>query len=148
MRAVLGPRAEGFHDAAIARGNAHQRNASRAAEGHGRAAGQGRAHHVTENRCRIAAAGFVFAEAPRFIKADPNRDNDIRREADEPIILVIIRGAGLAGNRAAKARPYGAGAGAALHNTFQDAHHLIGGNRVCRTLPFAHFKAWRPRFRA
>ena len=36
LRAVFGPRAEGFHDAAIAGGHAQQRNAWRAAEGHGR----------------------------------------------------------------------------------------------------------------
>jgi hypothetical protein len=49
----------------------------------------------------------------RLVIADIEPDHEIRREADEPGVLVVVRGAGLAGD-AAVADLLQRGAGAAL----------------------------------
>ena len=47
------------------------------------------------------AAGFLAAEAARLVEADIDADGEIGREADEPGVLAVVGGAGLAGQRLA-----------------------------------------------
>src|SRR6185312_9847005 len=54
--------------------------------------------------------------------------DEVGREADEPIVAVVARRAGLAGERLADAGDDAAGA--ALHDALQDRHHLVGGKRI------------------
>ena len=67
------------------------------------------------------------AEALRLVEADVDADHQIGREADEPGIAAVVRGAGLAGDRLAdRARAH---AGAALDHALQQVDHLIGARR-------------------
>ena len=56
---------------------------------------------VLDDRRRELAAGAAAAEVARLVVADIDADHHLGREADEPGILLVVGGAGLAGDRLA-----------------------------------------------
>ena len=70
----------------------------------------------------------ALAERARLVVADINADHDVGRKADEPDVLFVVGGAGLAGDRLAD-RAHDGG-GAALHDAFHDRGDLVGGHRI------------------
>ena len=74
------------------------------------------------------AAGRASAEMARLVVADIDADRDVGREADEPDVLLVVGGAGLAGDRLADLAQHGRGA--ALHDAFHHRGDLVGGHRI------------------
>ena len=64
----------------------------------------------------------------RLVVAEIDADREIGREADEPDILFVVGGAGLAGDRLADLAHHGRGA--ALHDAFHHRGDLVGGHRI------------------
>src|SRR6185312_1996399 len=133
----LGARLEGLEDdVAIARlrrpprrrVDADEPDAGRDAELDPRLALESGGHEVAEDGRRVARPLLVIAEGPRLVEADIDCGDEIGREADEPIVAVVARRSGLAGERLADAGDDTAGA--ALHDALQDRHHLVGGKRI------------------
>ena len=64
--------------------------------------GPHRLDHRLEDRHRDVAAGRAAAEraalAVGIVVADPDRDGDVVGEADEPGVVLVVGGAGLAGD--------------------------------------------------
>src|SRR4051794_41983916 len=74
------------------------------------------------------AALRVPAQAAGLVIPDIETDDEIRRKADEPEVLCIAGGAGLAGDRLTHlAQRY---RGAALHHPFHHRGDLIGGGDI------------------
>ena len=59
-------------------------------------------HELLEDRRREAAAGRALAQRLRLVEADIEADDEVRREADEPGVLLVVGRAGLAGDRPAE----------------------------------------------
>src|ERR1700722_10191200 len=78
------------------------------------------------------AAGGKARDMPRLVEAHIDAAHDVRREADEPDILLVVGGTGLAGNRLADVPDHGRGA--ALHDAFHHRGDLIGGHRIVHLL--------------
>src|SRR5689334_1163071 len=75
--------------------------------------------------CQMAAGrGVGLTERTRLVVAHVDGDGDIGREADEPDVLGLVGGAGLAGDRLADLLDHGRGAG--LHHAFHQLGDLIG----------------------
>src|SRR5262249_52834983 len=83
---------------------------------------------VSDDRRRDMAAGRTAAEMPRLVVTDVDADRDVGRIADEPGVLFVVGGAGLAGDRLADRLHHGPGA--TLHHAPQDRRDLVGGHRI------------------
>ena len=70
----------------------------------------------------------MLAHVAGGVEADIDADGELGGETDEPGVLVVVRGAGLAGDRTAEL--LGAGSGAALHHALHHRGDLVGGHRV------------------
>src|SRR6201999_2519973 len=111
--------------------DADELDAGRHAERHRRFVGERDLQEVLDDRGRENAAGHAAAERARLVVTDIDAGDDVGRETDEPRILEVVRGAGLAGDRLADLfLEADAAGGAALHNAFHDRHHLIRGHGV------------------
>src|SRR5258708_1429418 len=128
---------EGFQDDAGGSGpsalaglgvDADQRDAGGPADRHCRLVGQRRLEEILGDRRREVAAGSVAAEMARLVVAHVNTDYEVGREADEPGILFVVGGAGLAGNRLLDLVQHSRGA--ALDHTFHDRGDLISGHWI------------------
>src|ERR1700743_1083645 len=73
--------------------------------------------------CRIASS-----ERTRLVVAHVDADHEVRREADEPGVLGLVGGAGLAGERLADFLQRGRGTG--IDDTFQHRGDLVGGHGI------------------
>src|SRR5205807_4080485 len=122
----FGPRLEGFiDDAAIAgarepsgRGiDAHEADAGRDAEGRCRLVLERGGHEIAEDRRRVVRALLTLAKAVRIVEPDIDAGDEIGREAHEPVVLIVVRGAGLAGKRLADSGDDASGA--ALNDALQ-----------------------------
>ena len=90
-------------------------------------------HEVDPHRQRGGRAGLAVADRLLLVVADPDADRDVRIEADEPRVGVVVHGAGLAGERPVE-RVRGR-ARAALHDAAQQVGHHEGGvgaDRIAR----------------
>src|SRR4051812_22023328 len=74
------------------------------------------------------ATGRALAEVARLVVADIDADGDVRREADEPGVLFVVGGAGLAGDRLADFLEDGCGT--SLHHALHHGGDLIGRHGV------------------
>src|SRR5258708_30100970 len=108
--------------------DADELDAGRHAERHCRLVGQRRLEEILGDRRREVAAGSVAAEMARLVVAHVNTDYEVGREADEPGILFVGGGAGLAGNRLLDLVQHSRGA--ALDHTFHDRGDLISGHWI------------------
>src|SRR4030088_1577317 len=79
------------------------------------------------------SAGSTLAEVARFVIAHIDTDDDVRRKADEPRILFVVGGAGLAGDRLADFLYHRRRA--ALYDAFHHRGDLIGRHRIQHLLP-------------
>src|SRR4051794_41941774 len=70
-----------------------------------------------------------MTEMSGFVVTDIDANHDVGREADEPGVLFIVGGPGLAGDRLAKSCE-GGSRGAGLHHAFHHRGDLVGGHRV------------------
>src|SRR5262249_13193414 len=87
-----------------------------------------RAHDRYPDRKRHAGAGFLGAEGPGPVVADPHSSHERGREADEPGVREVVRGAGLARQWSLEhPRP---DRGAPLHDTAQHLGQSDGGSRI------------------
>ena len=84
--------------------DAHQADAGRHAERHIGLVLQRLHHEVAEDRRDDGPARRLVAERARLVVADIEADGEIGREADEPGVVAIVGGAGLAGERLADGR--------------------------------------------
>ena len=84
-----------------------------------------RLHHLHPDRQRGFGAGHVAADRALLIEADPDADRDVRIEADEPGIGVVVGRAGLAADRPVQRRRLGSGA--ALHHAAEQIGDDVGG---------------------
>ena len=76
----------------------------------------------------LSPAGFAFAKAAIVVEPDPDADHEVRREAHEDGVAIIVGCPGLASQRLADAqRP---AARAALHHAFQHVRDLVSDDRV------------------
>ena len=82
------------------------------------------------------ATGGAVPQRARLVEADIDADRQVRREAHEPRILGVVRGAGLAGQRLADLLQDGGGA--ALDHALHDGGHLVGGERIEHLLRIVH----------
>src|SRR6185312_15048366 len=82
--------------------------------------GNHRRSHVTARREPADMAWLVVTHV--------HAHHDVRREADEPHVLLVVGGAGLARDRLAD-RTHDGG-GATLHHAFHHRRDLIGGHRI------------------
>src|SRR3546814_12216488 len=103
--------------------DAHQPYARRHAELDRRLALQRGAHEFLEDRHRDGGTLFVLAEAFRRVVAGEDADREVGAEADEPGVVAVVGGAGLAGERDAEFAD--APAGAALPAALEDRDALI-----------------------
>ena len=74
----------------------------------------------------VLAAGAAAAErllAAGVVVADPDRDGDVAGEADEPGVVLVVGGAGLAADEVRQVLHRGRGA--ARHHAFEDGAKLI-----------------------
>ena len=69
-----------------------------------------RLHELDPDRQRGARAGLAPAEEAALVVADPHAGDDVRREAHEPGVGLLVRRAGLAGERPAELARARAGA--------------------------------------
>ena len=74
------------------------------------------------------AAGLAMSHGRGIVETDIGADHEVRREADEPAILLVIGGPGLAGDRPLEHLELLRRA--ALDDAFHDGDHLIGGHRI------------------
>src|SRR6185503_20114680 len=93
-------------------------------------------HEILDDRSGGMAALRGPAEAARLAIAKIETDDEIGRKADEPDVLAVAGGAGLAGDRLAdlahdRRR-------AALHHPLQHRGDLIGRQRIEHLLPAVH----------
>src|SRR5882724_12184193 len=79
------------------------------------------------------SAGSTLAEVARLVVAHIDTDDDVRRKADEPCILFVVGGAGLAGDWLADFLHHRRRA--ALYDGFHHRGDLIGGHRIQHLLP-------------
>ena len=66
-----------------------------------RLVGERELEEVLDDRRGEMAAGGALAEIARLVVADIDADREVRREADEPGVLFVVGGSGLAGDRLA-----------------------------------------------
>src|SRR6185312_2122791 len=71
-------------------------------------------HEIAKDRRDDMAAGLVVAERSRLVEPDIAAGDEVWREADEPRVVEVVGGAGLAGERLADRG--GGDAGALLHD--------------------------------
>src|SRR5439155_18046506 len=86
------------------------------------------AHEILEDRRGETATRGAFAKAARRVVAHIEANDEVRREAYEPGVLLVIGRAGLAGDVAAELG--NGGAGTALHDAFHHRGDLVGGHGV------------------
>ena len=77
----------------------HELDAGRSAERNWRLVGKRDLEEVADHRCGDIAAGLAMSERRRIVEADIDADHEVGREADEPGILLVVGGAGLARDR-------------------------------------------------
>src|SRR5262249_50499217 len=85
-------------------------------------------HEILEQWRNDGAPGRLAAQRAWVIVAHVAAEGEIRREADEPDVVRVIRRARLSRKRAAKRADDGTGT--ALDHTLQHGDHLICGLRV------------------
>src|SRR5690349_19797084 len=125
---AVGLRALGAH--ARAQTDAHEFDARWNAEGHRLLVGERHFHELTEDRGGDVTTGHALAHRPRRVVADEHADHQVRRIADEPGVLLLVGGAGLAGDGNVGNVFLDHRGGAALHHALHDRGHLIGGVRI------------------
>src|SRR5262249_20310359 len=108
--------------------DADELNAGGRRERHTGLVGERGLEEVTDHRRRGMAAGRVAPERARLVVAEIDADREVGCEADEPSVLGLVGGAGLAGDRLADLAQNRRGA--AYHDTLHDRDHLVGGHRV------------------
>ena len=90
-----------------------------------RLAGDRSLHKVHPHWQGGLGSGLLFSKRLAVIEADPGAAGDRRREADEPCIGVVVRGAGLASEGMLEGG--GDGGGSMLDDTLKERHHGAGG---------------------
>src|SRR5581483_8097420 len=105
-----------------------QLDARRRAEGSGRGAGERLAHEIAHHGRGEHAAGLAMTERVRLVETEIDADDEIGRKADEPGVLVVVGGAGLAGDRTIEHLQLLRRA--ALDHPFHDVDHLEGRHRI------------------
>ena len=93
-----------------------------------RLVGKSRLHELCEYRRGKPATRCIPAHALGLIKADEDRNDEVRREANEPGVLLIIGCACLAGDRTFQSTQFGRRA--ALYHTFHHGRDLVGRHRI------------------
>lgn len=89
--------------------DAHEADAFRGAERNGVGVTNGGLEEISHNRSRDAAAGGAAPHGFGAVKANKDANREICREADEPGILLLVGGSGLAANRLADGADRAAG---------------------------------------
>src|SRR6516165_6636402 len=85
-------------------------------------------HEIAEDRRGVERGLRAAAERTRLVVAHEHAEREVRRIADEPEVLCVVGGAGLAGKVLADFLDRDAGA--ALDNALQNGGDLIGGERI------------------
>ena len=108
----------------------NQLDSRRNAERYRVAAGQSHLHETREYRGGNLSAGRRFAHGLWRIVANVDTDDHIRRIPDEPGILRVIGGPGLAGQRHSRKGTFDDGRRTTVDDPLQDRRHLIGRMRI------------------
>ena len=108
--------------------HAHELDAGRRAERNRRLAGKGDLEEIPNHRSRDIATRLAMSHGRGIVETHISADDEVGRKADEPAILLVIGGAGLA--RDGPFQNLELLGSAALDYAFHDRNHLIGAHRI------------------
>src|SRR5262249_48828710 len=90
--------------------------------------GEGDFEEIADHGSGDIASGLAMSERRRIVEADICADHEVRCEADEPGILLVVGGSGLARDRTVQ--DFELLRRATLDNAFHDVGHLVRRHRI------------------
>ena len=108
--------------------HADELDAGRSAERNWRLVSKSDLEKFADDRRGDIAARLAMTHGRGIVETHIDADHKVRREADEPAVLLVIGGSGLAGDR--PLQDLELLRRAALNDAFHDGDHLIGAHRI------------------